>query len=85
MQNIVHSCFLVFLRYPGVQVDVLTTDRGKQTYELNKNVRWANVYDPDDDWPEPAEYTDMIGLLKVCTIVPLKFSTFIFQLSDGLN
>ncbi|CAN7098598.1 unnamed protein product [Brassica rapa subsp. narinosa] len=51
-------------RYPGVQVDVLTTERGKQTYELNKNVRWANVYDPDDHWPEPAEYTDMIGLLK---------------------
>ncbi|KAJ0257122.1 Photosynthetic NDH subunit of subcomplex B 1 [Hirschfeldia incana] len=51
-------------RYPGVQVDVLTTERGKQTYELNKNVRWANVYDPDDDWPEPAEYTDMMGLLK---------------------
>ncbi|KAG7597201.1 hypothetical protein ISN44_As06g015960 [Arabidopsis suecica] len=51
-------------RYPGVQVDILTTDRGKQTYELNKNVRWANVYDPDDHWPEPAEYTDMIGILK---------------------
>ncbi|KAK6915125.1 hypothetical protein RJ641_020242 [Dillenia turbinata] len=51
-------------RYPGVQVDVITTDRGKQTYELNKNVRWANVYDPDDSFPEPAEYTDMIGVLK---------------------
>lgn len=64
MQNIV----LLFLRYPGVQVDILTTDRGKQTYELNKNVRWANVYDPDDHWPEPAEYTDMIGILKVCNL-----------------
>lgn len=52
-------------RYPGVQVDVLASARGKQTYELNKNVRWANVYDPDDDFPEPAEYTDMVGLLKV--------------------
>ncbi|XP_062154952.1 photosynthetic NDH subunit of subcomplex B 1, chloroplastic [Alnus glutinosa] len=51
-------------RYPGVQVDVLASARGKQTYELNKNVRWANVYDPDDDFPEPAEYTDMVGLLK---------------------
>ncbi|XP_010539544.1 PREDICTED: photosynthetic NDH subunit of subcomplex B 1, chloroplastic [Tarenaya hassleriana] len=51
-------------RYPGVQIDILASDRGKQTYELNKNVRWANVYDPDDEWPEPAEYTDMIGLLK---------------------
>ncbi|KAK8641718.1 hypothetical protein V6N13_011096 [Hibiscus sabdariffa] len=51
-------------RYPGVQVDVLASARGKQTFELNKNVRWANAYDPDDDWPDPAEYTDMIGLLK---------------------
>lgn len=51
-------------RYPGVQVDVLASARGKQTYELNKNVRWANVYDPDDDFPEPAEYTDMVGVLK---------------------
>ncbi|WOL13506.1 photosynthetic NDH subunit of subcomplex B 1, chloroplastic [Canna indica] len=51
-------------RYPGVQVDVVTSPRGKQTYELNKNVRWANAYDPDDDFPEPAEYTDMIGVLK---------------------
>ncbi|KAK4590094.1 hypothetical protein RGQ29_020596 [Quercus rubra] len=51
-------------RYPGVQVDIIASARGKQTYELNKNVRWANVYDPDDDFPEPAEYTDMVGLLK---------------------
>lgn len=46
-------------------MDVLASPRGKQTFELNKNVRWANAYDPDDDWPDPAEYTDMIGLLKV--------------------
>ncbi|GMI91920.1 NAD(P)H DEHYDROGENASE SUBUNIT 48, Photosynthetic NDH subcomplex B 1 [Hibiscus trionum] len=51
-------------RYPGVQVDILASARGKQTFELNKNVRWANAYDPDDDWPDPAEYTDMLGLLK---------------------
>ncbi|KAJ8755415.1 hypothetical protein K2173_019213 [Erythroxylum novogranatense] len=51
-------------RYPGVQVDMVAGERGKQTYELNKNVRWANVYDPDDEWPEPADYTDMVGLLK---------------------
>ncbi|XP_077222339.1 NDH-dependent cyclic electron flow 1 [Tasmannia lanceolata] len=51
-------------RYPGVQVDVLASERGKQTYELNKNVRWADVYDLDDQFPEPAEYTDMIGVLK---------------------
>ncbi|XP_042509615.1 photosynthetic NDH subunit of subcomplex B 1, chloroplastic [Macadamia integrifolia] len=51
-------------RYPGVQVDVLASPRGKQTYELNKNVRWADPYDPDEDFPEPSEYTDMIGVLK---------------------
>lgn len=53
-------------RYPGVQVDVLTSARGKQCYELNKNVRWADAYDPDDHFPDPAEYTDMVGVLKVC-------------------
>lgn len=52
-------------RYPGVQVDVVAALRGKQTYELNKNVRWANAYDPDDSFPDPMEYTDMIGILKV--------------------
>ncbi|KAB2611550.1 hypothetical protein D8674_019582 [Pyrus ussuriensis x Pyrus communis] len=51
-------------RYPGVQVDAVASARGKQAYELNKNVRWADVYDPDDHFPEPAEYTDMVGLLK---------------------
>lgn len=51
-------------RYPGVQVDVLTSARGKQCYELNKNVRWADAYDPDDHFPDPAEYTDMVGVLK---------------------
>ncbi|XP_057791373.1 photosynthetic NDH subunit of subcomplex B 1, chloroplastic isoform X2 [Salvia miltiorrhiza] len=51
-------------RYPGVQVDVVTTARGKQTYEINKNVRFVDVYDVDDPFPEPADYTDMIGQLK---------------------
>ncbi|KAJ6837254.1 photosynthetic NDH subunit of subcomplex B 1, chloroplastic [Iris pallida] len=51
-------------RYPGVQVDVLTSPRGKQTYEINKNVRWATAYDPDDELIEPMEYTDMVGVLK---------------------
>ncbi|XP_065866951.1 photosynthetic NDH subunit of subcomplex B 1, chloroplastic isoform X2 [Euphorbia lathyris] len=51
-------------RYPGVQIDVVTTARGKQTYEMNKNVRWTTEYDPDDHFPEPAEYTDMLGVLK---------------------
>ncbi|KAL2479044.1 Photosynthetic NDH subunit of subcomplex B 1 [Forsythia ovata] len=51
-------------RYPGVQVDVVASARGKQTFELNKNVRWTNEYDLDDDFPEPADYTDMVGVLK---------------------
>ena len=25
-----------------------------------KNVRYANVYDPDDDWQELTEYTHML-------------------------
>lgn len=56
-------------RYPGVLVDVVASPRGKQTYELNKNVRWANAYDPDEDFPESAEYIDMIGVLKVRPIL----------------
>lgn len=51
-------------RYPGVQVDILASPRGKQAYEINKNVRWATAYDPDDELVEPMEYTDMIGVLK---------------------
>ncbi|KAL6137843.1 hypothetical protein ACLB2K_063132 [Fragaria x ananassa] len=51
-------------RYPGVLVDIVASARGKQAYELNKNVRWADVYDPDEHFPEPADYTDMVGLLK---------------------
>ncbi|KAK4485817.1 hypothetical protein RD792_008464 [Penstemon davidsonii] len=51
-------------RYPGVQIDVITSARGKQSYEINKNVRWADVYDLDDDFPEPAEYTGMLGVIK---------------------
>ncbi|KAJ0899174.1 hypothetical protein HanRHA438_Chr08g0365361 [Helianthus annuus] len=51
-------------RYPGVQVDVLSSARGKQAYEMNKNVRWADVIDPDDDYPEPADYLDFLGLIK---------------------
>ncbi|RCV30535.1 hypothetical protein SEVIR_6G113600v4 [Setaria viridis] len=51
-------------RYPGVLIDVVTSARGKQVYEMCKNVRYATVYDPDDDWPEPAEYTHQLGILK---------------------
>lgn len=56
---------LIKNRYPGVEIDVIASARGKQTYEINKNVRFANVYDLDEDFPVPAEYTDMIGVLKV--------------------
>ncbi|KAF0899678.1 hypothetical protein E2562_021376 [Oryza meyeriana var. granulata] len=51
-------------RYPGVQVDVVASARGKQVYEMCKNVRYADVYDPDDEWPEPADYTHQLGVLK---------------------
>ncbi|KAK8916763.1 hypothetical protein KSP39_PZI023150 [Platanthera zijinensis] len=51
-------------RYPGVQLDVVTSPRGKQTYEINKNVRWADAYDPDDYFPVPAEYVDMLGRIR---------------------
>ncbi|KAG6518454.1 hypothetical protein ZIOFF_021929 [Zingiber officinale] len=51
-------------RYPRVQINVVASPRGKQVYEVNKNVRWANVYDLDEDFPEPVEYVNMIGLLK---------------------
>uniref|UniRef100_A0A0D9X673 Photosynthetic NDH subunit of subcomplex B 1, chloroplastic n=1 Tax=Leersia perrieri TaxID=77586 RepID=A0A0D9X673_9ORYZ len=51
-------------RYPGVLVDVVASARGKQVYEMCKNVRYADVYDPDDEWPEPAEYTHQLGVFK---------------------
>ncbi|KAJ4822835.1 Photosynthetic NDH subunit of subcomplex B 1, chloroplastic [Turnera subulata] len=51
-------------RYPGVQIDVVATARGKQTYEMNKNVRWADVYDIDQDFPDPGEYNDMLGVIR---------------------
>jgi hypothetical protein len=56
---------LIKNRYPGVLIDVITSARGKQTYEINKNVRFANAYDLEESFPVPAEYTDMIGVLKV--------------------
>ncbi|CAM0911557.1 unnamed protein product [Alopecurus aequalis] len=48
-------------RYPGVLIDVVASARGNQVYEMCKNIRYANVYDPDDDCPEPAEYTHQTG------------------------
>eukprot|EP00897_Mesotaenium_endlicherianum_P010177 jgi/Mesen1/9188/ME000591S08515 len=51
-------------KYPGVRIDIVATARGKQTYELNKNVRRAWVYDVDEPMVVPADYTDMLGKLK---------------------
>ncbi|XP_042432611.1 photosynthetic NDH subunit of subcomplex B 1, chloroplastic-like [Zingiber officinale] len=65
-------------RYPGVQIDVVASPKGKQVYEVNKNVRWANVYDPDEDFPEPTEYVNMIGLLK---LAGLGHAAFLFMTS----
>ncbi|KAM0821986.1 hypothetical protein ACQ4PT_071810 [Festuca glaucescens] len=58
-------------RYPGVLIDVVASARGKQVYEMCKNVRYANVYDPDDEWPEPAEYTHQLGVMKVLRYDPV--------------
>ena len=52
-------------KYPGVRLDVASTPRGKQTYEINKNVRRAWVYDVEDPFVTPAEYTEFLGKLKV--------------------
>lgn len=71
-------------RYPGVQIDIITSARGKQTYEMNKNVRWATVYDLDDNFPDP-EYTDMLGLLKVGhPFFSLKHHTFQLLISCSI-
>lgn len=51
-------------RYPGVEIDVVATDRGKQTYEINKYIKCAWVYDVDAHYVVPAEYMEFIGKLK---------------------
>lgn len=51
-------------RYPGVEVDIISTPRGKQTYEMNKNVRRSWVYDVEDVLVMPADYVEMLGRLK---------------------
>lgn len=50
--------------YPGVEIDVIASARGKQVYELNKNVRRAWVYDVEDVLVIPADFADMLGKLK---------------------
>lgn len=51
-------------RYPGVAIDVVSTERGKQTYEINKHVKRAWVYDVDAHYVVPSEYLEFVGKLK---------------------
>ncbi|KAF2321522.1 hypothetical protein GH714_000271 [Hevea brasiliensis] len=69
---------------PGVQIEMVATASGKQTNELNKNVRWATAYDPDDDLPVPGEYSEMLGVLKnrYCDMVlSTKLAAFLLMTS----
>lgn len=70
-------------RYPGVLIDVLSSARGKQVYEMNKNVRWADVFDPDNDFPEPADYLDLLGLLKVSVIISVTIDALVRNIRKG--
>ncbi|KAL2630237.1 hypothetical protein R1flu_014923 [Riccia fluitans] len=51
-------------RYPGVKVDIVTSARGKQTYEMNKYVNKAMAFDVDAEWVEPAELAEFLGVLR---------------------
>ncbi|KAH9298948.1 hypothetical protein KI387_030630 [Taxus chinensis] len=51
-------------RYPGVRIDIMATARGKQTYEMNKNVRYASVYDVEEEFVVPSVYVETVGMLK---------------------
>eukprot|EP00250_Pteridium_aquilinum_P015773 c22757_g1_i1 orf=178-1800(+) len=51
-------------RYPGVDIDVFSTERGKQTYEINKHIKRAWVYDVDAAYVVPAEYLEFVGKIK---------------------
>eukprot|EP00475_Leptophrys_vorax_P038590 TRINITY_DN6833_c0_g1_i1.p1 TRINITY_DN6833_c0_g1~~TRINITY_DN6833_c0_g1_i1.p1 ORF type:complete len:446 (+),score=0.86 TRINITY_DN6833_c0_g1_i1:141-1478(+) len=51
-------------KYPGVKIDVAASARGKQTYEINKHVRRAWVYDSEDPFIAPGDYTEFLGKLK---------------------
>lgn len=51
-------------KYPGVEIDVVAGARGKQVYELCKNVRKAWVYELEDPSVPPAESTEFLGLIK---------------------
>lgn len=50
-------------RYPGVEIDIVASDRGKQTYEINKNVKRAWVHDVNAD-AGPAGYLEFVGKIK---------------------
>ncbi|XP_024397073.1 photosynthetic NDH subunit of subcomplex B 1, chloroplastic [Physcomitrium patens] len=51
-------------RYPGVRIDVMATPRGKQAYEMNKNVRKAWVHPVDDQFLRPVDFTETVGKIK---------------------
>ncbi|KAJ7526276.1 hypothetical protein O6H91_17G090900 [Diphasiastrum complanatum] len=51
-------------RYPGVKIDIMAGERGKQTYEINKNVRRAWVYELEQNFPKPSDYVEGYSKLK---------------------
>ncbi|XP_024543566.1 photosynthetic NDH subunit of subcomplex B 1, chloroplastic isoform X2 [Selaginella moellendorffii] len=51
-------------RYPGVEIDVIASERGKQVYEMNKNVSRAWVFDIDQQFIKPALYMEMLTMVK---------------------
>ncbi|BBN07775.1 hypothetical protein MPTK1_4g06360 [Marchantia polymorpha subsp. ruderalis] len=55
---------LLKARYPGVKVDIVTSARGKQVYEMNKYVNKAYAFDVDAEWVEPVELNEFIGVLR---------------------
>jgi hypothetical protein len=59
-------------RYPGVKIDVVANERGKQTYEMNKYINKALVFDTDAAWTAPGDLVEFLGQLRVCV-----FSSFV--------
>ncbi|CAM6103967.1 unnamed protein product [Calypogeia fissa] len=51
-------------RYPGVKIDVVSGERGKQAYEMNKYINRTIVFDTDADWTVPGELVEFLGMLR---------------------
>ncbi|KAG0567766.1 hypothetical protein KC19_7G158800 [Ceratodon purpureus] len=51
-------------RYPGVKIDVMATPRGKQTYEMNKNVQKAWAQPVDEQFIRPVDFAETVGKIK---------------------